>query len=739
MVTVHDLSASSFSGIEGLAESFESLVRNWEFSSELTGDVITPLQGAGWRGDAAERAAATIAKVRNELDAAFEEASAIGKALRDACTELNAAKADLNAAVKKAADHAMQVSIADGRVTWPAPKTAADKSDPNYATTYEQLAKEVADDIGKALARAEAADAAAATALAAVTGKDATKFQPAPGSPEDQAKQAADILKLAGNATDAQLDQLNKALKDHANDPRFTTAFYQNLGPDGFLKYYGQLAAASADKGGNRPQAIVDLQANLGTALATATNTRNYPRLSDEWEAGLRRAGVARVDVWPAGGAQPFGYQVLSNILRTGTYDKHFLNPIAEHVTQLSEKDAVWTSDGWNVRDFNRFKFLGAPQGGLNPMAGVLEALGHNPQAAMAYFHDPTTTYNVDGSVKAYNQENKHFDLLTRSGGDSPLQDVWTGRTELYGHAEQAGATSLGHALEAATTGRAYDSQDPLTPHTPEEADLMKKVVDRFGNGDGPKSLRAGAPFAGAAPSLGHMMAAYMGDVQAAMSPQDHTLTTYGTPVNNLRTEETAKLLGALGRNPEAFGAIAQAQQAYTTAHIQDVMLHQDVYGAQFNQAVNNAARSGGEVAGILTAARTDALVKEMHAQADAYNKSIDQNAMWGKAVWTATGGKVLGMIPGVGSGVSLPVNYFVDQLTSSYHITDVNTADPATSADVAGVGGPAGAAKQAVETAAQGSGLNTDQIEALSGGAANAVRDGANDSAGLFTRAVNG
>ncbi|WP_030247243.1 DUF6571 family protein [Streptomyces sp. NRRL S-350] len=738
MTTFEDLKRDSFSGIQSEAEAFERRVRNWEFSSELTGDVITPLQASGWQGDAAERASVTITKVRNEIDAAFEEASGIAQALRDAHTELAGAKTDLEAALKKAADHALTVSSDGSRISWPAPTTAADKSDPEYATTYRQLADEVAGDIQKAVARAVAADVAAATALAGATGKDKTSFQPGPGRPEEQAKQAADILKLAGNVTDAQLDQLNKALKEHANDPRFTSAFYQDLGPDGFLKYYGQLAAASADKDGRRPQAISDLQKNLGTALATATNTCNYPRLSDEWEAALRRAGVARVDVWPAGGAQPFGYQVLSNILRTGTYDKHFLNPIAEHVTQLSKKDGVWSSDGWNVRDFNRLKFLGAPEGGLNPMAGVLEALGHNPQAAMAYFHDPATTYNIDGSVKAYNQKNDYFDLLTKSGGHSPLQDVWTGRTELYGHVEQAGATSLGHALEAATTGRAYDSQDPLTPHTPDEAALMKQVVDRFGNGDGPKSLRAGEPFACAAPSLGHMMAAYMGDVQVAMSPQDHTLTTYGAPVK-MSTEDAAKLLGALGRNPEAFGTIAQAQQAYTAAHIQDVMLHRDVYGAQFDQAVNNAARSGGEVAGILTAARSDALVKEMHAQADAYNKSIDQNGMWGKAVWTATGGKVLAAIPGVGAGLSLPVNYFVDQLTSSYHITDVNTADPATHADVAGVGGPAGAAKQAVETAAQGTGLNPYQIEALSGGAANAVRDGANDSAGLFARAVNG
>ncbi|MER7579040.1 hypothetical protein [Kitasatospora sp. NPDC097691] len=372
---------------------------------------------------------------------------------------------------------------------------------------------------------------------AAAAGAQPQRWSPAPGSRvEEQAKQAADILRLAGNATDAQIDQLNKTLKEHSADPRFTTAFYQSLGPDGFLKYYGQLAVASADKGGNRPQAIADLQKNLGTALATATDTRNYPRLSDDWEAGLRRAGVARVDVWPpgrpGGSAQPFGYQILTNILRTGTYDAHFLNPIAEHVTQLSEKKGFWTSDQWNNTEFTQLKFLGSPQdsaqGGFNPMAGVLEALASAVETA-----------------------------------------------------------------PSASPGRRR-------------------------------------------------------------------------------------------------------------------------------------------------AARTDALVREMKDQVDAYNKSIDENAVWGKSVWAMTGGKVLGLVPGVGAGLSLPVNYFVDQLAANYHI-EVNPGDPATAADVASLNGAAEAAKKAVENAAQGTGLNPQQIEALSTGAANEVRAGAADSAGLFARAVNG
>ncbi|MFH9351968.1 hypothetical protein [Kitasatospora sp. NPDC017646] len=743
-----DLRQGTFKGIETLASAFESLTRNWKLSSEFTGDILTPLQGSNWRGDAAERAAATITKTRNELDAAFEEATAIGKALRDAHTELAAARADLDAALKRAADHSLTVDADGVNISWPAPTSDADKRDPTYTTTYKELAESVGQDIAKAVARAKTADTAAAAALGGATGKSKTAFQPSRG-PEEQGEKAADLLKLAGNLSDAQLDELNKTLKANANNPQFTTAFYGRLGPDGFLKYYGQLAVASADKG-NRSTAIADLQKNLGMALATATESHNFPHLSDEWEAGLRRAGATRVEILPrgsnrvSGSVQPYGYQILANILRTGKYDPHFLNPVAEHVTQLSEMPGFWTSTPWLHSDLDQMKLLGYAQGaqagGFNPMTGVLDALAHNPQAATQFFHDPKTEYNLDGSVKAFNQDNNYLRALTVGGDRSPLQDIWKGNDYFAGgHAESPEVLALGHALEAATTGRSYDAPEgtPLPQHTPEMAKVMQQVVDRFGSDDGPKLLRNGADFAGLAPSLGHLTAAYMGDVHVALNPEDSALTTYGAPAK-LNQGNTEKLLGALGRNPDAFGAIAQAQQAYTTARIQDVMLHRDTYGPEFDLAVTNAAHSGGEVAGYLTAGRTAGLVDEMKGQAKAYNDSISQNAMWGKAVWAATGGRVAGDLPIVGKGMSLPVNYLIDQMASSYYI-DPNTADPATRADDAGFNAAAASAKKTVEQAAEGTGLNPERVQALATGAAKGVLTGGSYAADRFGRAVSG
>ncbi|MER7849963.1 DUF6571 family protein [Kitasatospora sp. NPDC096077] len=741
MSTYSDLRQETFKGIDTLASAFESLTRNWKLSSEFTGDILTPLQGSNWRGDAAERAAATITKTRNELDAAFEEAGAIGKALRDAHTELAAARADLDAALKRAADHSLTVDADGVNISWPAPTSDADKHDPTYATTYKALAQSVGQDIGKAVARAKAADTAAAAALGGATGKSKTAFQPSRG-PEEQGEKAADLLKLAGNLSDAQLDELNKTLKANANNPQFTTAFYGRLGPDGFLKYYGQLAAASADKG-NRSTAIADLQKNLGTALATATDSHNFPHLSDEWEAGLRKAGATRVDILPggnrAGGSvQPYGYLILANILRTGKYDPHFLNPVAEHVTQLSEMPGFFTTTPWLSSDLDRMKLLqGSKDGGFNPMSGVLDALGHNPEAATKFFSDDKTEYNLDGSVKAYNQKNDYLTALTAGGDRSPLQDILPGNGYIpSGHPESPGVLALGHALEAATTGRAFDADPdaPLPQHTPEMAKVMHDVVDRFGNGDGPKLLHKGADFAGLAPGLGDMTAAYMGDVQSAMDPSDKTLPCYGTPAK-LDHDNTAKLLGALGRNPEAYGAIAQAQQAYTTAHIRDVILHRDIHGAEFDTAVFNAAHPGGQVTGILTSARTDALVHEMKDNAADYNRSIDENVKWGRKVWDMTGGKLLAPIPG-----AVPVvNYVIDHTTSSYYIKDVNTADAATATYSSGISAAQNSVKAAVEQAAQGTGLNPQQIEDLSTGAAHAVGAGQSESTALFTEAVNG
>ncbi|MBV2153475.1 hypothetical protein [Kitasatospora sp. SUK 42] len=564
--------------------------------------------------------------------------------------------------------------------------------------------------------------------------------KPLGGAAEQEAKQAVDLMRLGDKASPTQIQQLEALLKAHSGDRGFATAFYTSLGPEGFLKAYGSMAEYSGYYGSEATKKVLtEVQADLGLTLATATNGDKQPHLTEEWQAGLRKAGATQYRLLPEQlqGGNPYGYQILSNILRTGTYDPHFLNPIVEHMTQLSAEnpgrweDAVSKGGVPIVEAF----FLGKDGSGMNPLSGALEGLGHSPAAATKFFHDPATVYNEDGTVKATGQPNTYLKQLTGAGVNSILQDFQPDHGPHFTAAPQE-ALALGHALEAATTGRPYDTTDgPMPPHTPEMSAVMKEVTDRFGNTDGPGLLKKGGLFENMDSSFGHMVASYMGDVQTAVDHNNHALPLNGAAAN-LDQGATQKLLGALGRNPDAYGTIAQAQHAYTTAYLQDIMSHKDRYGELFGEAITNASRPGGEVAGILTAVATDEVYNQKQQEMAAYNDSVDKKVGWAKQVWTATAGKAFGEIPGADKLLAFPTDSIFENIAKGYHI-DTYATDFAADSYNSGRNAAAGAAETAIKDAATGKGLDPVYLETLATTAANGTKQGLADGV-VLTRAIN-
>ncbi|PYC82707.1 hypothetical protein C7C46_10155 [Streptomyces tateyamensis] len=242
MVTFYELHTTNLAALDALASAFERLVRRWDLGESLDSGVLATLRGANWRGDAASSAATAITGIRTQLDGAFDEAGALAAALRDAHTEFLGAQQDLARALQGAADHAMTVD-GDGTVHWAAPQ--GDPGDPQ-ATARAKSAKQNADLVNQAIAavaRATEADKALVTALAADTGSNTGAFNSSPlgGISEVEAQKAADLMRLGDKATDAQLAQLDALLQAHGTDPRFASAFYTSLGPEGFLKDLGRL------------------------------------------------------------------------------------------------------------------------------------------------------------------------------------------------------------------------------------------------------------------------------------------------------------------------------------------------------------------------------------------------------------------------------------------------------------------------------------------------------------------
>lgn len=156
----------------------------------------------------------------------------------------------------------------------------------------------------------------------------------------------------------------------------------------------------------------------------------------------------------------------------------------------------------------------------------------------------------------------------------------------LYGNedalraARNVGPEALGHALESATTGRPYDSDDmgDAVRHTPERAGLVHDIVDKFGsdpellkhNGDSGES----GPLYAMKDSLGDITSEYMGDFQQAMYEENagsDMFPTFGSAAG-LDPGHAQKFLSEVGQDPHAYAAITAAQQAYTADVVNGVV-----------------------------------------------------------------------------------------------------------------------------------------------------------------------
>jgi hypothetical protein len=734
IVSYHDLAHTDLAPLDSVATDLERMTRTWEYASDFRTGVVTPLQASGWSGQAADAAASRLDAARAQMDEAFDETSALAKALRDAHDQLAQCKRTLQQIQQDAHGQGLTISADGGTITWSPPSEAPQHAEGRvkHQQTMRHRADAIAARITSVLRQATETDKAAAAALAGDTGTSLTRFhaRPVGGVSEQEAHQAADLARKGSDLTDAQLERLDALLKEHATDPRFATAFYDGLGPQQTLTFWGRLTLTNVP-GEQRHAVLTDLQRQLGASLACATDTRHRPHLSDAWEADLRRTGAQKIRLTDDPSPKrydPYGYQILDGLLRTGSYDPHFLDPIAEHITQLTENDPrMWIDNAPMVPGTDlRTNFLGNGSG-FNPQTGVLEALGHSPAAATHFFHDPETLYTADGTPTGHTAPNGYLGFLTDTDRNPQFAD--TSMTDVADRANvTTEPTALGHALEAATTGAPYDAQNgtPLPPHTAAEADVMSQVVKTFG--DDPTLIQGDdAPFAPMTTSLAHMTAQYMGDVQRSLvgSPAEaYFLSTHGVPAK-LDGPATEQLLETLGRDPGAYGILTQAQHAYTAAQIHNVAVqHPTADFAQMTEQLRIPASAGAYAAGFLNSGKANEIMSQ-HLQSDAaWNAAVEKNTAYVSTVWGLTGGKYLDEVPVVGGFANDHVNGLIEQIAAGYQQDTTNQAV----LDIRTVNGgalraTANTASFAVRDALRGSGFHGSQVSAIAGAVSEASR----------------
>ncbi|MFI8964740.1 hypothetical protein ACIGO8_21800 [Streptomyces sp. NPDC053493] len=666
MLTFKDVLDARLGKLQAAAQDWGAMVTKLEQLAETarTGMKARAAR-ADWRGVDAEVTRAFVDKTAKEFDDAAKEAKGIHQALADGHDSLKQTWTALHTTVEEAPAAGFLVG-ADGKVR-PKPiedarARAAARNDPDYQRTLHEHQGQWQRRIDELVDSFNDTDQSLARTLRANVGEGRDFRAPAYGSLKaEQADHAAALARKGRKLTHDELTELNDLLADHAKDPVFTTAFYDKLGAKGSLEFFGTMATDTEDWGRTDPQRlrdVQDLQRNLGLSLATATDPDHARHLPPSFAQDLRRLGTERIPLYPGDTHAPFGYQLLAGIMRNGSYDKRFLVPVAEHAAQIQAKDpAFFQQSKLGNGPRNPFNPSGLNGSGYDPTVGFLEALGHSPDAAKEFF-DPDRTpqaYHRDGTAKSGPADlgkgadgkplSSYLDLFT-SGKFEVLPDTTSTDPAVLDTTKTYLPDALGHALEAATLGHAWDDPSPKLHRDDTSADIMEKVVSAYSD---PALLKQQQSLSD---SVGRMTAGYIDDIDRALGPRDGNpfVPKDGTGHATFDELGARQLLSALGRHPDAYATVSVAQGVYTTS-VLEAQVGPD--GRIDTPAARTAARIGAEVQGTLDQSRADQIASDGSARKEEYEKAVD--ARWG-AIGTGadaviTAGSAL--IPG--SGVVVP------------------------------------------------------------------------------------
>ncbi|MET9695372.1 hypothetical protein ABZY31_00345 [Streptomyces sp. NPDC006529] len=432
----------------------------------LAEDARTDLGGkaakADWRGVNATVTREFIGKTAKEFADAATEADSIRNILSDTHGELVGYKNELNTTIEQAlARNLTVVGTGDGgfTVTMNIHPDRAAKGHPVPQHT-EADAIALRDTVQGILQRATESDTTAAQALSMLVKQNPYGFSDASYYNRDvaaaaikDAERIANLLKKKGDdLTPEEFDQLNRDLAAHKDDRLFQEEFATTLGPRGLLDFWADLTDPS--DGGTLQRArldeLGDFQKNLAFTLAGATQS-DSPAMRG-WEDEMVRNGDQMIQTR---GTRVYGFQLMSNLMRTGDWDDRFLNDYGNALV-ATEKKMKFPEKYWNggVPPTPKMNFIGEDFG-RDPMTGFMTGLANSPEAATQFFNTTQPTDNAQYVLK-----DRHvFD-------DTPLNS----------HDGNSAREATGNALVAAATG-----QNPLDPNA-RQVDLSpdhRKVLDR--------------------------------------------------------------------------------------------------------------------------------------------------------------------------------------------------------------------------------------------------------------------
>jgi hypothetical protein len=490
---------------------------------------------------------------------------------------------------------------------------------------------------------------------------------------QEEAARAAALAGKGRDLTHEELQELNELLKDNSKSVEFAKGFYEKLGPEKSLAFFGQLSTDMYEYGKADSQRLKDvqqLQENLGLNLATASHDKQF---ADKWGPDLRKLGTERIPLSKHDYGGPFGYQLLGGIMRYGNYDAKLLNPIAEHVAQLHAKDPYMFAENKVVNSpfKNPFNPSGLNGAGYDPATAMLEALGNSPEAAKKFFTDPPTAYNEDGTVdrgatadlgkdKDGAEIDNYFDFFGNEKWESFPDVNSLDEKELKASLDQM-PDALGHALEAATLGYPAGHPDAGVVRDADNAAVMQLVMEKYGADPGLLKEHHEA----LADSLGVMGGGYIDDINWALD-KNHPESVFApgkNPEGHIDFADTGDgngrsivrgFLSTLGQHPDAYATVSAAEQVYTRSALEGTV---GPDGKINEGAARATVLVGAEVQGMLDQSRADQVEATNLKTHEDYEKAVAKRAGWvqfGAAVGIAAGVAFLPATAAVGTAAVL-------------------------------------------------------------------------------------
>ncbi|MGY3204397.1 hypothetical protein [Streptomyces sp. TE5632] len=654
---------ADFKLLDDAVKDWSTLVKNLEtLKKDAEDNLHKGANKADWAGVNAKVSKEFIGKTAGEFTDAHTQASTIHKILNDTVGELKGYHRQLVEAIDGGRKKSLKVIGYEGgfTVTTDVPPEARNTMDQDNQADITALR----DEIQGILHKATESDDSAKTVLQAIADQSKMGFSDASYQDRDSAveaiKQADELAALAKKNPDdlsvKDFDRLNAGLKKYAGDELFAERFATTLGPKKTLEFWTGITdpqRGNWELGRERLDQFDDLQRNLGMTLANATQSDSTAMA--DWKRTMIDIGDKPL-YGNRGG--PMGFQVMSNLMRTGDYDDRFLT---DYGTKLMATERKLTGNGehqnlaWRNSPMTPWLNRIGEDSGADPLTGYLKGLSNSPDAATEFFNqqfvskdDPDNPFERDSDDK-----NTYKGKVSLSNFQYLFEERdWPKESNLKGDDLHTGQNNLALALEAATTGHPAGELPTADtpPHNAQQTKLMESLVASIA--ESPERLTDNGYMSD---SIGQITSEYLPDLNRALTdverdPEsedwrdiENMYPVAGSEAKLAHTDVT-KLLFVIGQNEESYAAVEVGQKDYM-GRLMDYHLNPDLppdrrVSDNYQLLIEQIAGRSGEVSGTLGLGVQEAIGKEASDKDKGYEEAVAQR----KNIISGTVGTVVGV-----------------------------------------------------------------------------------------------